>query len=146
MAPEYSSSIPAPPKALVRAIALFNTQQFYACHEVLEDDLWRHETNAVLKQCYQGILQVAVGYHHAQHGNAIGMRNLLAKGHAKLQPLCTTSPIAHWVDLLPLLGVVAQHRKLAETWVASHVPPAQWAKEQCLLWPTLRSASKGRAE
>ena len=46
------------------AIRLFNAQEWYAAHDVLEE-IW-HETADPERRCLQGLLQVAVAQLHLQ--------------------------------------------------------------------------------
>lgn len=62
---------------------LFNGREFFACHEVLED-LWRPLEAGAEKTFLQGVLQVAVGYHHLLNGNFTGAKNKLSEGLEKL--------------------------------------------------------------
>jgi len=71
--------------AFQNALALYRAGDYYGCHEVIEDGLWRPELDALRKQFYQGWLQVAVGHYHAQRGNRVGQRNLWARGAEKLR-------------------------------------------------------------
>ncbi|WP_303672589.1 DUF309 domain-containing protein [Vampirovibrio chlorellavorus] len=68
---------------LTEAMALFNRQAFFECHEVLEE-LWRPLPSGPEKTCLQGLLQVGVGFYHWQRGNAVGARNKLQSGLEKL--------------------------------------------------------------
>ncbi len=125
---------PSPPPDFLAAIALFNQQQFYNCHEVLEDDCWRPETNATLKQFYQGVLQIAVGYHHAQQGNAIGLRNLLTKGINNLKPLIEIEPIPQWGNWHLLLQQARAH----QCFVATHIAKTPSAELGVIQFPTIQ--------
>ncbi|MBI2866800.1 MAG: DUF309 domain-containing protein [Chloroflexi bacterium] len=72
-----------PPQGLLDGIALFNSRQFYLCHEALER-LWmkEQETDRLL---YQGILQIAVACHHLIRWNYDGAMRLLERGCQKLE-------------------------------------------------------------
>jgi predicted metal-dependent hydrolase len=61
---------------------LWNEGLFFEVHEVLED-VWRTVSGPV-RQALQGVIQIAVAYHHQAHGNARGARSLLAEGRARL--------------------------------------------------------------
>ena len=63
-------------------IRLFNEGRFFECHEVLEA-VWLKE-NGHAKQFLQGLIQIAVGYHHHSQDNYVGMHNLLQRGHDKV--------------------------------------------------------------
>lgn len=63
---------------LRRGIDLFNRGEFFEAHEVLED-VWRvapHE----YKKFLQGIVQLAVAFHHRSTGNFRGMRSVMERG------------------------------------------------------------------
>ncbi len=72
----------------MQAVSLFNSGQYFKCHEVIEDDLWRPAPEGSdEKLFYQGVLQVAVGLYHQQQGNAHGTQVLIGKGLTKLESL-----------------------------------------------------------
>jgi hypothetical protein len=78
-----------PPAGLMEGIRLFNDGEFYACHEAIEHE-WHAETRPI-RRLYQGILQIGVGFLHAQRGNHTGALLLLADGIDKtveFAPLC----------------------------------------------------------
>jgi len=60
-----------------RGITLFNQACFFACHEVLED-AWR-DAPASERKFLQGLIQIAVAFHHYSQGNSTGARSLLAR-------------------------------------------------------------------
>jgi uncharacterized protein len=62
----------------VRGIALFNGARFFEAHEVLED-VWR-SAPAEQKRFWQGLVQLAVAFHHHSTGNRIGMRSVMERG------------------------------------------------------------------
>ncbi|MDZ4766315.1 MAG: DUF309 domain-containing protein [Chloroflexota bacterium] len=70
-------SEPLPPEA-VEAIAKFNAGEFYEQHDLLEA-LWRAEPRAV-RDLYQGVLQIGVGYYQITRGNRRGALKMLARG------------------------------------------------------------------
>ncbi|MGL5943456.1 MAG: DUF309 domain-containing protein [Waterburya sp.] len=65
-----------------RAIAEFNQQQFYDCHDTLEA-IWVEAPEAD-KRFYQGILQVAVGCYHLSNNNLRGAIILLGEAIRRL--------------------------------------------------------------
>lgn len=74
---------PLPP-GVREGIALFNAGRFYACHEAIEHE-W-HAERGPIRRLYQGILQIGVGFYHAERGNHRGAVLLLADGIAKVAP------------------------------------------------------------
>lgn len=71
-----------PPQGLLEGIELFNTGEYFECHEILED-IWRAERDPV-RALYQGILQVGVAFHHLHRSNWRGAVKLLDGGIDKL--------------------------------------------------------------
>lgn len=63
---------------------LFNEQEFYECHEVLED-LWM-ETSGKERPYYQGLIQTATAFYHMRNGNLGGARKLFTSGLDYLEP------------------------------------------------------------
>ena len=84
--------------ALLEGIAQFNRREFFACHETLEA-LWLAERRPV-RQLYQGILQVGVGFYHQSRGNSRGTMYSLDQGLARLRPF---TPVCHQVDVARLV-------------------------------------------
>ncbi len=84
-----------------RGLDLFNQRQFFECHEVLEE-IWLEETEEE-KPFYQGIIQVAAGFHHYLNGNLAGTSSLLRQGVEKLRGF---PPDSHSLDLAGLLGAL----------------------------------------
>ena len=69
---------------LEEGLLLFNRGKFYEAHEVWED-LWRATGDPVLKTCYQGLIQAAVGMHHLARGNSVGGRSQVGKSMRNLR-------------------------------------------------------------
>nr|WP_055075308.1 DUF309 domain-containing protein [Pseudanabaena sp. 'Roaring Creek'] len=69
-------------KMFEEAIALFNSGDYYACHDTLEaiwNDAWQSD-----RAFYQGILQIAVGLYHLKGQNWHGATILLGEGTSRL--------------------------------------------------------------
>jgi predicted metal-dependent hydrolase len=60
-----------------RGINLFNNAEFFDAHEVLED-IWR-AAPPEHKKFLQGMVQIAVAFHHYSTGNRVGMRSVLER-------------------------------------------------------------------
>lgn len=71
------------PAGLRVGVHLYNAGEYFECHEVLET-IWRDEPR-VVRELYQGILQVGVGFYHLSRGNHRGSVNLLGYGLARLE-------------------------------------------------------------
>jgi len=65
-----------------RGVVLFNHGEFFEAHEVLED-VWRAAPPGERK-FLQGLIQVAVSFHHRSTGNLIGAGSLLKRGCSNL--------------------------------------------------------------
>jgi len=69
-------------RAVRRAAALWNEHLFFEVHEVLEA-VWLTAIGDE-RQALQGVIQIAVAFHHLAHGNLRGGRSLMAEGRARL--------------------------------------------------------------
>jgi uncharacterized protein len=67
---------------LRHGIELFNRQEFFACHEVLEE-AWTPERGP-RRLFLQGLIHMAVACYHCQRGNLRGARGQFTKGLRKL--------------------------------------------------------------
>jgi predicted metal-dependent hydrolase len=68
---------------LRRGVALFNRGHFFDAHEVLED-VWRplprdSRSRQRLRLHVQGMVQLAVAFHHVSSGNLVGARSVLER-------------------------------------------------------------------
>ena len=66
-----------------RGIDLFNREEFFECHEVLEE-LWT-PTRQPERWFLQSLIHFAVGFYHHRHGNSVGAVRQLNKGLKKIQ-------------------------------------------------------------
>ncbi|MEH2178599.1 DUF309 domain-containing protein [Nostoc sp.] len=71
------------PQEFWQGVELFNSGQFYACHDTLEA-LWI-EAGEPEKTFYQGILQIAVALYHLENRNWRGAVILLGEGSNRLR-------------------------------------------------------------
>lgn len=97
----------APPAGLRKGIEEFNHSEFFECHETLEE-LWLAERRPI-RQLYQGILQIGVGFYHLRAGRHRPVVTLLKRGSKYLEPF---APLCMGVDVSGLLQGAA--RCLAE--------------------------------
>lgn len=97
-----------PKPTIEAAIDLFNRQEFFECHEVLED-LWRPLPPGPEKTFLQGLLQVGVGYYHWQRGNAVGARNKLRSGLEKLETVALQNNYSPPIQLSKLIQPTQNH-------------------------------------
>ena len=61
---------------LMRGIELFNRADYFDAHEVLED-VWRDSASGDARRHLQGLVQLAVAFHHESRDNCVGARSVL---------------------------------------------------------------------
>ena len=83
--------------------------EYFEAHESLED-AWRAAEPAE-KDFFQGLVHVAVAWHHAGRGNRPGCERQLAKAKRRLEPF---APEHRGVDVAAILLVVAQAQRTVE--------------------------------
>ena len=88
---------------LGEAIFLFNSCDWYACHDGFEA-LW-HETAGPMRPVLQGILQIAVAELHLERGNCRGATILMGEGLGRLK---ACPPNALEIDLVTLINSSTQ--------------------------------------
>ena len=88
---------------LGEAIFLFNSGDWYACHDGFEA-LW-HETAGPMRPVLQGILQIAVAEMHLERGNCRGATILMGEGLGRLK---ACPPNALEIDLVALINLSMQ--------------------------------------
>jgi predicted metal-dependent hydrolase len=89
-APELPS--PIHERDLDRGLDLFNRAYFFDAHEVLED-VWRAQPRAsATKRHLQGLVQLAVAFHHESRGNLRGARSVLDRALRNLNGAETSFP------------------------------------------------------
>src|SRR5262249_27681220 len=111
---------------LDRAAALANHGLFFEVHELLEPVWFRAPEPE--RTALQGLIQVAVAFHHLENENRDGARSLLALGVAKLAGAGSALPLSplEWLDeLRPVLAALARGEAPppAPRWPATR-PPA----------------------
>jgi uncharacterized protein len=66
-------------------LALFNRGHFFDAHEALED-VWRSiPPTTLLRRQVQGMVQLAVAFHHESTGNRVGARSVLDRAVRNLE-------------------------------------------------------------
>lgn len=64
---------------LARGLDLFNRAHFFDAHEVLED-VWRESPHGKPRRRHlQGLVQLAVAFHHESRSNSVGARSVLER-------------------------------------------------------------------
>ncbi len=94
-----SSPPPPHPPQYIEALRLFNEQDFFECHDVLEE-LWS-DIVGDQRRFYQGLIQIAVSLFHFGNGNLGGARKLYHSSREYLKHY--PSPYMN-LDLDKLLG------------------------------------------
>ncbi len=95
---------------LSKGIAEFNRQEFFLCHETLEE-LWM-DYKGEDREAIQGIIQIAVGYYHLLRGNEIGALKLFERGGNRVEKF---APVWVGFDLSALLQEVNKLKKILQS-------------------------------
>jgi len=82
--------------SLRHGVALFNRAHFFDAHEVLED-VWNSvprdgPSGRHLRQHVQGLVQLAVAFHHQSKGNHVGARSVLERALRNLDGADSSFP------------------------------------------------------
>jgi predicted metal-dependent hydrolase len=99
----------SPPGQLLQGIREFNNQEWFECHETVED-LWIGETGEV-RDFYQGLIQIAVALHHWRNGNFGGAVSQLKGGAGYLRHVAGA---CQWVDVAALIDDADRMRTALE--------------------------------
>jgi len=84
---------------LQTGLTLFNAARFFDAHEALED-LWREAPrHSQLRRHLQGLVQVAVAFHHQSIGNRAGAQSVLARALGNLQGAEESFPALDFAQL-----------------------------------------------
>jgi len=105
----------APPEELLLAIDQFNQEEWFECHETVEE-LWVGEKGE-MREFYQGLLQLAVALHHWRDGNFKGAMTLFKRGGdclGRVPPVCQSVDVAGLrtdaAKLHEVLGALGEER------------------------------------
>jgi len=107
------------------AAALFNARLFFEVHELLEG-AWK-PAGGSLRTFLQGLIQIAVGFHHLENDNSRGAVSLLAEGFAKLQRF---GPEAYGVELAEFCAATERIRERLAAAASSDVEPPRLSVRQ----------------
>ncbi len=111
------------PAGVRHGIDLFNSGAFYECHEAIEHE-W-HAERGQIRQLYQGILQIGVGFHHARNGNRRGAILLLTDGIDKITSFL---PTCRGVDIASLVTESSRWlQRIQETDSGDQVARMDWS-------------------
>ncbi|HET8653795.1 MAG TPA: DUF309 domain-containing protein [Gaiellaceae bacterium] len=90
-------------------LALIRRGEYFLAHEELEE-AWR-AAEVAEKDFFQGLVHVAVAWHHAGRGNRPGCERQLAKAARRLEPF---APEHRGVDVAAALASVADAQRRVE--------------------------------
>jgi predicted metal-dependent hydrolase len=96
-----------------RGLDLFNCAHFFDAHEVLED-VWRalprdRPSRRRLRLHLQGLIQLAVAFHHESTGNHVGARSVLERALRNLKGADSSFPNLDCERLLAELADWQEH-------------------------------------
>jgi len=99
--------------SLRHGVALFNRAHFFDAHEVLED-VWRSvprdcASRRHLRLHLQGMVQLAVAFHHQSTGNHVGARSVLERAMRNLNGADSSFPDLDLDRLRTELEIWRQH-------------------------------------
>ena len=95
---------------LRKGLDLIRRGEYFEAHEELEE-AWRAAEPAE-KDFFQGLVHVAVAWHHAGRGNRPGCERQLAKAARRLAPF---APEHRGVDVAAVLASVAAAQEVVES-------------------------------
>jgi predicted metal-dependent hydrolase len=95
---------------LAQGLELIREGAYFEAHEELEDE-WR-TAPAAERDFLQGLVHVAVAWHHAGRGNLPGCERQLEKAARRLGPY---EPLHRGVDVATVLDDVSRARELVAT-------------------------------
>ena len=82
-----------------RGLALFNSGHFFDAHEALED-VWREAPrHSHRRRHLQGMVQLAVAFHHQSTGNLVGARSVLERALRNVEGAEESFPDVDWKRL-----------------------------------------------
>ena len=107
-----------------RGLDFFNRAHFFDAHEVLED-VWRaldrdRPHDQPLRRHLQGIVQLAVAFHHESTGNHVGARSVLERAMRNLDGADRSFP---GLDLLRLRAELEAWQKYLAGAASRPQPP-----------------------
>jgi predicted metal-dependent hydrolase len=123
-----------------KGVGEFNARLFFECHDTLEE-LWAG-VRGPSRDFFQGLIQVAVGFHHIGNGNRVGAERLFGRALKRLEGYPDDyaglalgelrDAVTGWRRALDprapadLSGRTPPHLSLAPAWAAT--PPATVAR------------------
>lgn len=99
-------------REFAKGINEFNKQEFFQCHETLEQ-LWKRQIGPE-REFLQGVIQVAVAYHHLANENFVGADKLLRSGLRRLTQFEPTYLSIDVTGLAKIIGDTLEDLQRAE--------------------------------
>lgn len=97
----------------MKGLQLFNSEQFYECHDTLEE-LWLEDSTSD-RLFYQGLIQVAVGFYHLTGAKLGAARTMMKMALEKLAPY----PARHrGIQLAQFREQVAEWKRMLDDAIA----------------------------
>ena len=124
-----ASVLPQPPldPRLIEGVGLYNHQQFFQCHEVVES-LWL-DTTGPPKNFYKGVIQAAVAFYHWSRGNLPGALTL---ARSSVNYLKVYRPVYCQIDVDRFVeefsGLFQWLRRHRQRYDARLVPAIRWVR------------------
>lgn len=111
----------APDPRWIKGVELFNQEEFFEAHEVVED-LW-NETDEPHREFLKGFIQAAVALEHHRRGNH---RGFLAVGETATRYLRRADPAAGGLDVTALVRGMDEFRERDARGESPPWPRAEW--------------------
>ena len=108
----------------LRGVDLFNGEEFFEAHEVVED-LW-NETDGPDREFLKGFIQAAVSLEHHRRGNMKGLRSVGTTSEGYLR---RADPRAGGLDVTGLVAALSAFRARVESGESPPYPRARWIEE-----------------
>jgi len=106
-----------------RGLTLFNSGHFFDAHEALED-VWREAPrHSHLRRHLQGLVQLAVAFHHQSTGNRVGARSVLERALRNIEDAEESLPEVDWKRLRTSLKPWREYLAEARRKPRSSSPP-----------------------
>ena len=110
-------------KPLAKGLALFNSAHFFDAHEALED-VWREAPrHSHRRRHLQGLVQLAVAFHHQSTGNRVGARSVLERALRNVEGAEESLPELDWGRLRTSLKPWREYLAEARRKPGEHSPP-----------------------